>query len=562
MTAPAPIDISALSETELRALVAGLVSEKQALSNQNASLSNQNATLRLSDEALARSKAVIADQAVQLEELEATNTQLEQCNKRLEHIVAELRAALYGPKSEKLAPDERELGVDDLEVAAAETEAKARSIAPAKKPRKKGKPAQRNLGNLPDHLERIEVVVEPDNLVCPCGCGEMVRIGEDRTERLEIIPAQAKGIVTIRPKYACPKKAAQVVQAPAPAHLIAGGLPTEGTLAHVAVSKYAADHCPLFRQSQIYKRSGLNLQRSTLASWIGKASFHLTPVVEHMLAQLKTSTKLFMDETRCPVLDPGRGKVKTGYLWAIARDEQPFGCDAPPAVVFCYADGRGGKHALEMLKGFNGTLQVDGYAGYNRLTDPKREGGPVRLVYCWAHARRKLKEIKKKSNSPIATEGLRRISQFYDVEEEIRGLPPVERLRVRQEKTKPLMDDFEVWLKTNRARVSGKSRLGEKLSYIAKYWDGLQVFLSDGTVEIDSNTVERKIRPIALNRKNALFAGHDEGGHNWAKIASIIETCKLNKVEPYAYLKATLEAIADGHPASRIEELMPWNFEN
>lgn len=554
MTAPAPIDIAALSEADLRALVAGLVSETQALSD-------QNARLRSSGEALARSKAVIADQAAQLEALEATNTHLEQCNKRLEHIVAELRAALYGPKSEKLSPDERELGLEDLEVAAAEAEAKARSVAPpSTKPPKKRKPAQRNLGNLPDHLERIEVVVEPDNLACPCGCGEMVRIGEDRTERLEIIPAQAKVIVTIRPKYACPKKAAQVVQAPAPAHLIAGGLPTEGTLAHVAVSKYA-DHCPLFRQSQIYERSGLNLQRSTLASWIGKASFHLTPLVEYMLAQLKTSTKLFMDETRCPVLDPGRGKVKTGYLWAMARDESPFTGAAPPAVVFCYADGRGGKHAQKMLEDFSGTLQVDGYTGYNCLTDPDREGGAVTLAYCWAHARRKLKEIQKKSNSPIATEGLRRISQFYDIEEEIRGMPPAERLRVRQEKTKPLMDDFEVWLKTNRARVSGKSRLGEKLSYIAKYWDGLQVFLSDGAVEIDSNTVERTIRPIALNRKNALFAGHDEGGHNWAKIASLIETCKLNKVEPYAYLKATLEAIAAGHPAARINELMPWNFQ-
>ncbi len=551
MTASTPIDITAFP-AELRALVTGLVSEKQALSDQNASLETSIIEL-------AHSKVVMAEQAAQLEALEATNTHLEQCNARLEHIVAELRAALYGPKSEKLSPAERELGLEDLEVAAAEAEAKARSVAPPKKPRKKGKPAQRNLGNLPDHLERIEVVVEPDSLTCPCGCGEMVRIGEDRTERLEIIPAQAKVIVTIRPKYACPKKNAQVVQAPAPAHLIAGGLPTEGTLAHVGVSKYA-DHCPLFRQSQIYERSGLNLQRSTLATWIGKTSFHLSPVVEHMLAQLKMSTKLFMDETRCPVLDPGRGKVKTGYLWAMARDEGPFGGEAPPVVVFCYADGRGGKHAQKMLEGFSGTLQVDGYTGYNCLTDPDRKGGPVILAYCWAHARRKLKEIQKKSNSPIATEGLRRITQFYDIEEEIRGMPPAERLRIRQEQTKPLMEDFEVWLKTNRARVSGKSRLGEKLTYIAKYWDGLQVFLSDGAVEIDSNTVERTIRPIALNRKNALFAGHDEGGHNWAKIASLIETCKLNKVEPYAYLKATLEAIAAGHPAARIDELMPWNF--
>lgn len=490
--------------------------------------------------------------------LSTQNAELEAVNLRLEHIVKELNHLLYGPRSEKFTADERQLAFEDLEIAAAEVQAQSDAVEMTK-PRKKRKPAQRNLGNLPAHLERIEVVVEPDSIICPCGCGDMVRIGEDRTERMDIIPAQVKVIVTVRPRYACAKKQGKIVQAPAPAHLIVGGLPTEGTLAHVAVSKYA-DHCPLFRQSQIYERSGVNLQRSTLAGWIGKTSFHLRPVVDRMLAHLKTSNKLFMDETRCPVLDPGRGKVKTGYLWAIARDERPWGGSAPPAVVFSYADGRGGKHAQAFLKGFTGILQVDGYTGYNCLTKADRKDGPVKLAYCWAHARRKLKEIQKSSGSPIATEGLRCIKQFYDIEKEIRGKTARERQELRQAQTKPLMDDFGVWLKIQRSRISPKSRLGEKLSYIAKYWNGLQVFLSDGTVEIDSNTVERSIRPIALNRKNALFAGHDEGGRSWARIASLIETCKLNKVEPYAYIKATLEAIANGHPAAQIDDLMPWNF--
>jgi len=520
---------------DLNALPADVQSAVLAVQNQALDLSEQNAALS------------------------TQNAELSAVNARLEHMVSELNQLVYGKRSEKLTPDERQLAFEDLEIAVAESQAQSDAVEMTT-PRKKRKSPQRNLGNLPEHLERIEQVIEPDSIICPCGCGEMVKIGEDRTERLDIIPATARVIVTIRPKYTCPNKKGGILQAPAPAHLIEGGLPTEGTLAHVATSKYG-DHCPLFRQSQIYARSGLDLHRSTLAGWIGKTSFHLRPVVDHMLKELKSSNKLFMDETRCPVLDPGRGRTKTGFLWAIARDERPWGGDAPAGVVFCYADGRGGKHAEEFLAGFSGTLQVDGYQGYNCLTKPTRKDGPVTLAYCWAHARRKLKEIHDKDGSPIAAEGLRGIAEFYKIEAGIRGQSIAERKAARQELTKPMVDDFERWLKTARSRISAKSRLGEKLSYIANHWDGLQVFLSDGTVDMDSNIVERSIRPIALNRKNALFAGHDEGGRNWGRIASLIETCKLNNVEPYAYLKATLEAIAAGHPAAKIDELMPWNFQ-
>lgn len=508
----------------------------------------QNAGLVIRTTELTEHNAALTDQ----------NAELEALNARLEHFVKELNHVIYGTRSEKLTEDERQLAFENIEVAQSEAEEQSDTVEMTT-PRKKRKPTQRNLGNLPDHLERIERIIEPDSIACPCGCGDMVRIGEDRTERLEIIPAQSKVIVTIRPKYACPNKQGGVVQALAPVHLIEGGLPTEGTLAHVSVSKYA-DHCPLFRQSQIFARSGLNIDRSTLANWMGKVSFHLAPVVDHMFKELKSSNKLFADETRCPVLDPGRGKTKTGYLWAIARDERPFGGTAPPGVVFCYADGRGGKHASEFLTGFSGTLQVDGYTGYNALTKPGRNSGAVKLAYCWAHARRKLKEVHDRDGSPIAKEGLKRIAKFYKIEEAIRGQSAEQRKAARQEQTKPLMTDFEIWLKTARSRISAKSRLGEKLSYIAKHMNGLKLFLEDGTVEMDSNVVERAIRPIALNRKNALFAGHDEGGRTWARIASLIETCKLNDVEPYAYLKATLEAIAAGHPAARIDELMPWNY--
>jgi len=477
---------------------------------------------------------------------------------RLEHLVKELNQALYGKKSEKLSEDERQLCFEDLEVAVAEAE-RQQTCLKQDEPRKKTAKPKRNLGNLPKELPRIETIIEPDSTVCPCGCGEMVRIGEDRTERLDIVPAQLRVLVTVRPKYACPACKGGVTQAKSPAHLIEGALPTEGAIAHVLVSKYA-DHLPLYRQSQILNRSGLDLHRSTLAGWVGKASFHLTPVVDRMAEHLKASTKLFMDETTAPVLDPGRGKTKTGYLWALARDDRGWGGDDPPGVIYFYADGRGGIHAEEFLAGFKGILQVDGYAGYNRLTKNTRADGPLTLAFCWAHARRKLKEVYERDGSEIAAEGLRRIAGFYKIEAEIRSTSADQRLSARQARTKPLVDDFGLWLREQRSRIAAKSRLGEKLAYISRHWDGLQIFLSDGRVEIDSNPVERTIRPIALNRKNALFAGHDEGGKNWGRIASLIETCKMNDIEPFAYIKATLEAIASGHPASRIDELMPWAF--
>ena len=452
----------------------------------------------------------------------------------------------------------RQLAFEDLETAVAEVEAQQDANMPAGTPARE--PAHRNRGNLPADLPRIEQVIEPETLDCPCGCGVMHRIGEDRTERLDIVPAQVRVIVTVRPKYACRACTNGVSQAPAPAHLIEGGLPTEGAIAHVLVCKFS-DHLPLYRLSQILARSGIDIQRSTLADWVGTAAFHLAPVVDRLSEHLKGSGKLFMDETTAPVLDPGRGKTKTGYLWALARDDRGWGGEDPPGVVFTYAPNRAGKNAEQILQGFDGTLQLDGYTGYDRLTRPSRTGGaPIKVAHCWAHARRKLKEIFDQDGSQIAAEGLRQIAEFYRIEAEIRGMGPGQRLSARQARTAPLVAAFGEWLQAQRLRISAKSRLGEKLTYIHRQWDGLQTFLSDGRVEIDSNAVENLIRPIALTRKNALFAGHDEGARAWGRIASLIATAKVNNVEPFAYLKATLEAIAAGHPTSRIDELLPWNF--
>ena len=413
---------------------------------------------------------------------------------------------------------------------------------------------------VPKGLPRIEEHVVPEDLTCPCGCGAMVAIGEDRSDRLDIVPAQLRVLVTIRPRFACPKGRAGVVQAPPPPRLIEGGLPTEAFLAWLVVSKYA-DALPLYRIAQILARSGVEIDRSTLADWVGRTAFHLKPIVQHMLGHLRRSTKLFMDETSAPVLDPGRGRTKTGFLWALTRDDRRWSGPGPAITVFSYAPGRGGSHAEEMLAGFEGILQVDGYTGYNRLTLPTRTGGaPVTLAYCWAHARREFIEATPKAGSPLADEALRRIAQLYAIEAKIRGRPAEERRAVRQARSAPLAASLHAWARDKAARLSAKSDLGHAVRYLLKHWDGLTVFLQDGRVEMDTNPVENAIRPLALQRKNSLFAGHDEGGRNWARLASLIATCRLNNVEPFAWLKATLTAIAHDHPQARIEELMPWNF--
>jgi transposase len=274
-------------------------------------------------------------------------------------------------------------------------------------------------------------------------------IGEDVSERLDVIPAQFRVIVTHRPKYACRACTDGVMQAPAPARLIPSGLPTEATVAHVLVSKYAG-HLPLYRQAQIMGRQGIDIDRSTLADWVGRAAFELRPVFDALIADLKRSNKLFMDETRAPVLDPGSGKTKTGYFWALARDDRPWGGNAPPGVAFTYAPGRSGQYAEQILKDFNGILQVDGYAGYNRLVTPDRVGPNIQLAYCWAHARRKLIEFTRTGSSPIAEDGVKRIGELYKIETESRGLNPEARLAVRQAQSKPLIIDMQTWLAHHR----------------------------------------------------------------------------------------------------------------
>ena len=481
---------------------------------------------------------------------------------RLQLLIKEYERARFGKRSEKFNPDQLQLVLEDIEIAIAETtereDDRARRSGRAETRERAGRAARA----FPAHLPRVERVIEPASLACPCGCGLMVRIGEDRSSRLDVTPAHYRVVDTVRPRYACPKGNAGVVQAPAPAHLIEGGVPTEALLAQVAVAKFS-EHMPLYRQSQVFARHGIMLDRAVLADWMGTIAFHLAPIVERMSARMKLSGRLFMDETRAPVLDPGRGRTKTGYLWAVLRDDRGHGGADPPIVVYHYAPGRSGEHAERILDGFDGVLQVDGYGGYHRLARAERRGGaPLRLAWCWSHGRREIIAATPKAGSPIAEAILARIAALYAIEAEIRGKEASSRQSIRDERSRPLVAALEVFLRAQAARLLGRSEMGKSVAYLLNHWEGLTLFLKDGRVEMDTNLVENQIRPLTLTRKNALFAGHDEGGNSWARLASLIATCKLNGVDPYAWMKATLEAIASGHPQSRIDQLMPWAFKS
>ena len=499
--------------------------------------------------------------------LAAHNNELTARAEKLEAIIAELRRARFGRKSERITDDQLALVLDELETSLAKIEAEA-DKADADKPEKKdqsGKRRRRRFPNL-DHLPRVVETVEPESKACPCCGGDLHIIGEDVSQRLDVVPAQFRVIETHRPKFACracekngDDTTAGVIQARAPARLIEGGLPTEALVAQVVVSRHA-DFLPLHRQANILTRQGIEIERSTLADWVGTAAAELQPLHDYLLDQLKASPQLFCDETRCPVLDPGRGKTKTGYMWSLARDDRPWGGTEPPAVVYRYAPGRGAEHAVDLLVGYSGILQVDGYAAYKQLADPNREGGPVTLAFCWSHVRRKFYEIHVGGPAPIATEALARIKLLYQIEADIRGQPPEARQAARQERSKPVLEAMKIWFVASLAMVSGSSKIAEAIRYALNHWGGLLRYLDDGRIEIDSNTVERSIRGIGLGRKNSLFAGHDVGAEGWAMHASLLETCKLNSVDPLAWMTDTLTKLVNLWPDSRIAELMPWAF--
>lgn len=510
--------------------------------------------------------AVLAQENValkaRLEDLEAALADAQEAQRRLEGMLSQLRREKFGAKSEKLAPDQFNLPLEDVELAqgvlqAAQEKAKA---ALKGKAGEDERPRNRNRGHLPVHLPRVERVIEPASTLCPCGCGEMARIGEDVSERLDVIPAQLRVLVTRRPKYACRRCCGAVVQAHAAEHVVPGGLPSEALIAQVIVSKFG-DHLPFYRQADIYARQGIALDRATLGNWAGRASFHLQPIADHMRQHLKRAERIFVDETRAPVLDPGRKRTRTGYFWAIVSDDRGHHGPSPPIVLFHYAPGRGGIHAETFLSGYGGRfLQCDGYEAYDRMTGVERAQGPWLLVHCWSHVRRRFVKLMRNQASPIAEEAVRQIALLYGVESTVRGMAPGVRLAARRELSAPIVTALKIWFEAQLSRVPKGSQIATDIRYALGHWAGLTRFLDDGRLELDTNPVENQIRPLALTRKNALFAGHEVGAQNWALLASIVATCKMSDVNPVAYIAETLRAILDGHPRSRIEDLMPWHF--
>lgn len=504
----------------------------------------------------------IATLRAQLAQSQAALAASEEARQRLENILRDLQRARFGAKSEKLSPDQYNLPLEDVELAQGVLDAAQDRAAEAVTGRKGGNKGggKRNRGHLPAHLTRVERVIEPESLLCPCGCGEMTKIGEDVSERLDLVPAQLRVLVTRRPRYACRRCSGSVAQAHAPEHVVPGGLPTETLIAQVIVSKFG-DHLPFYRQAEIYARQGIRLDRATLGNWAGRACFHLQPIAAHMRDHLAAAERLFMDETTAPVLDPGRRRTKKGFFWAIASDDRGHSGAGPPIVLFRYAPGRGGVHAERFLQGFRGRyLQCDGYEGYDRLTRLQRAEGPWTLVHCWSHLRRRFVKQMRNTKSPIAETALRQIAALYAVEAQVRGMAPEARLAARREHSAAIIDALKPWFEKQLSALSSRSLLATDIRYALSHWPGLTRFLQDGRLELDTNPVENAIRPIALTRKNALFAGHEVGAENWALLASLTATCKLNGVNPVSYIAETLRAILDGHPQSRIEDLMPWHF--
>jgi len=507
--------------------------------------------------------SLIADRDAEVRRLEAEldshrQTLSEQADElrsrseRIEHLklmVDKLRHVIFGTKSEKIVIklEQLELELEDDETTHAELQAGSERVSPTKEP--KARPERKPL---PEHLSR-EVVTHTPNSDCCVDCGDQLRqFGEDVSEQLEYIPDSFKVVRHVRLKFTC-TGCDRVVEAPAPSRPIERGLAGPGLLAHVIVSKFA-DHLPLYRQSEIYARQGVEISRSTLAGWIGASSDLLAPLVDAIQKHVLGGCKLHADDTPIPVLAPGNGKTKTGRLWTYVRDDRPAGEQTAPAVWFAYSADRKGEHPRQHLRTFKGALQADAYAGFHHLY-----GQDIYEAACWAHARRKFHEIHVVHASPTTTEVLARIGALYAIEDEVRGKPADLRLSIRQSRSRPLLDDLRRWMEKALRNLSSKSETAAAIRYALSRWRALTRFTEDGTLEIDNSAAERALRAVALGRKNFLFAGSDSGGERAAAMYSLIGSAKLNGLDPELYLRTVLARVAD-HPVSHIQDLLPWNL--
>lgn len=464
---------------------------------------------------------------------------------KLKHQLAVLRRGRFGASSEGL--EQLELLIEAIETERAEIRQKAGIAFSAEE---KAQPKRKAL---PEHLPREDVVHEPAADCAHCG-KPMRKLGEDVRAQLEYVPGRFVVHRHVRPKLSC-RDCGAIAQAPMPSLPIERGKPGPALLAHVLVSKYA-DHLPLYRQAQIYAREGVDLDRSTMADWVGRCSALLDPLVEAIGRHVFEANAIFTDDTPVPVLDPGRGRTKTGRFWAYVRDGRAHGSNAPPAAFYRYAPDRKGKRPRDHLKDFRGYLHADGYAGYEALY-----GDRIKEVACMAHVRRKLFDIAESTGSPIATEALQRIADLYAIEKDIRGSPPEVRVAARQAQAKPLFEELQAWFEAKLTGLPGRSALAEAIRYAIARMKRMGPYLESGICELDNNTSERSVKGIALGRKNYMFAGSDAGGKRAAAIYSLIETAKLNGVNPQAWLTDVLTRIAD-HPINRIDELLPWRFQS
>ena len=453
----------------------------------------------------------------------------------------------FGRSSEKQQDNAQlDLLIEDTETAIAATDLPStdkpasRAVTRARQP-------------LPAHLPRTVKQQAPASCDCP-DCGKAMKaIGEDTSELLDVVPAQYRVIKLVRPKYSC-KACERIVQAPAQERVIDKGMASSALIAQVIVDKYA-DHLPLYRQAERFKREGIDLDRSTLAGWVGRAGVLLQPLVEAIRRHVMAGHKLHADDTTAPTLKPGNGKTLTGRYWNYVRDDRPWQSEVPPAVWFQYSTSRSGQEPLKHLEGFNGVIQADAYAGYNLAV---QRG--ISRAGCWAHVRRKFYDIAEATDSPVAREAIKRIEALYRIERRINGRPPDERRQIRQQQAVPLMETFKVWLDARLRECAKGSGLGKAINYARKQWNSLVLYLEDGCVEIDNNAAERAIRPLALGRKNHLFAGSEDGGHYGAALYSIMGTARLNGIDPKAYLTAVLKRI-NNTPINQVEQLLPWNID-
>jgi transposase len=482
--------------------------------------------------------------------------------RRLREILKVARAQIHGGRSERssaVLEDQRDLDLGDLETQVSPRPANENAAAGvAARPSRK--PASRNIGFLPKHLERIDEIIEPATTVCLCCAGNLHRIGADIAEALDSVPAILRVIRTIRPKYACRACEGPIVQAPAKLRLFDGGMATTSLLVSIAVWKYAW-YMPLARQMDMLKGQGVTIDRSTACRWMKRLAWYLTPLYDLQLKSIHSHQRLFCDETRMPVRRSDRKTVQICQFWSHAVDDRPWGGPAPPGVVYVFSQTRAHREIKAQLADYQGVLQVDAYSAYNRLARPGRSPGPIRLAFCWAHARRKWTDIYKARPLPLAQEVIERIAAIYAVEADIRGRDADHRRQARQERTAPLIADLNTLMEKALPELSRQSKSAKAIGYCLKHWAGLCLFLDDGRLEIDNNTVERSMRPISLGRKNSLFAGSDGGAETWAILASLLNTAKLNGLDPYTYLSDVVERIVSGQVKNHaLDQLLAWNW--